>query len=307
MVGRIELSGKRVLVIGLARTGIATALFCAARGAIVTATDLRPEEELGEALNRLRDARVRLQLGGYAPNILQEKDLVVPSPGVPANAPLLQDARALGLRIWSEVELASHFLYGQLIGITGSNGKTTTTALTEHILRAAKFSTVLAGNIGTPLIAHVSQTSDHTITVAELSSFQLELIENFEPKIAVFLNLTPDHLDRHQTLAAYGAAKGRIFANQTMEDFAVLNADDAVSAAYAPSRPRVFWFSRKKNVRQGAFVHDGKILFRRDGNEEEILDAKDIPLPGAHNLENVLAAVVATRLAGAQPSQIAAG
>jgi UDP-N-acetylmuramoylalanine--D-glutamate ligase len=307
MVERIELSGKRVLVIGLARTGIATALFCAARGAIVTATDLRREEELGEALNRLRDARVRLELGGYAPNILQEKDLVVPSPGVPANAPLLQDARALGLRIWSEVELASHFLYGQLIGITGSNGKTTTTALTEHILRAAKFSTVLAGNIGTPLIAHVSQTSDHTITVAELSSFQLELIENFEPKIAVFLNLTPDHLDRHKTLAAYGAAKGRIFANQTIEDFAVLNADDAVSAAYAPSRPRVFWFSRKKNVRQGAFVHDGKIIFRRDGNEEGILDAKEIPLLGAHNLENVLAAVVATRLAGAQPSQIADG
>jgi UDP-N-acetylmuramoylalanine--D-glutamate ligase len=307
MVGRIELSGKRVLVIGLARTGIATALFCAARGAMVTATDLRPQEELGEALNRLRDARVRLELGGYAPNILQGQELVVPSPGVPANAPLLQDARALGLRIWSEVELASHFLYGQLIGITGSNGKTTTTALTEHILHAAEFSTVLAGNIGTPLIAHVGETTDHTITVAELSSFQLELIENFEPKIAVFLNLTPDHLDRHKTLAAYGAAKGRIFANQTIEDFAVLNADDAASAAYAPTRPQVFWFSRKQNVRQGAFVHDGKIVFRRDGNEEGILDAKEIPLPGAHNLENALAAVVATRLAGAQPPQIAAG
>jgi UDP-N-acetylmuramoylalanine--D-glutamate ligase len=307
MVGRIELSGKRVLVIGLARTGIATALFCAGRGAIVTATDLRPEEELGEAPKRLRDACVRLELGGYAPNILQEQELVVPSPGVPANAPLLQDARALGLRIWSEVELASHFLYGQLIGITGSNGKTTTTALIEHILHAAEFSTVLAGNIGTPLIAHVSETTDHTITVAELSSFQLELIENFEPKIAVFLNLTPDHLDRHKTLTAYGAAKGRIFENQTIEDFAVLNGDDAASAAYAPSRPQVFWFSRKKNVQQGAFVHDGKIIFRRDGNEEEIVDAKEIPLPGAHNLENALAAVVATRLAGAQPSQIAAG
>jgi UDP-N-acetylmuramoylalanine--D-glutamate ligase len=305
MVGRIELNGKRVLVIGLARTGVATALFCAARGAVVTATDLRNGDELGEVAEKLRDAGVRLEFGGYAPNILQGQELVVPSPGVPADAPLLQEARALGLKIWSEVELASHFLYGQLVGITGSNGKTTTASLVEHILHAAEFSTVLAGNIGTPLIAH--ETTDHTITVAELSSFQLELIESFGPKVAVFLNLTPDHLDRHKTLAAYGAAKARIFENQTKQDFAVLNADDSASAAYAPSRPQVFWFSRKKNVEQGAFVRGGKIIFRRDGSEQEILDASEIPLPGGHNLENVLAAVVATRIAGAQPSQIAAG
>jgi len=307
MAGRIELKGKRVLVIGLARTGVATALFCAARGAVVTATDLRSADQLSEAAEKLRDAGVRLEFGGYAPNILQGQELVVPSPGVPADAALLQEARALGLKIWSEVELASRFLRGQVIGITGSNGKTTTTSLVEHILHDAEFSTVLAGNIGTPLIAHVSETTDHTITVAELSSFQLELIENFGPKIAVFLNLTPDHLDRHKTLAAYGAAKARIFENQTEQDFAVLNADDSASSAYVPSRPQVFWFSRKKNVEQGAFVRGGKIVFRRDGNEEKILDATEIPLPGAHNLENVLAGVVATRLAGAQPSQIAAG
>jgi UDP-N-acetylmuramoylalanine--D-glutamate ligase len=307
MVGRIELNGKRVLVIGLARTGIATALFCAARGAVVTAIDLRSADELGETAEKLRGAGVCLAFGGYASNILQGQELVVPSPGVPADAPSLQQARALGLQIWSEVELASHFLCGQMIGITGSNGKTTTASLVEHILHAARFSTLLAGNIGTPLIAHASETTDHTITVAELSSFQLELIDNFEPKIAVFLNLTPDHLDRHKTLAAYGAAKARIFENQTGQDFAVLNADDSASAAYAPSRPQVFWFSRKKSVEQGAFVRGGKIIFRHDGNEEEILDANEISLPGAHNLENVLAAVVATRLAGAQPSETAAG
>jgi UDP-N-acetylmuramoylalanine--D-glutamate ligase len=307
MVGRIELNGKRVLVIGLARTGVATALFCAARGAVVTAIDLRSADELGEAAGKLRGAGVRLEFAAYAPNILQGQELVVPSPGVPADAPSLQEARALGLKIWSEVELASHFLNGQMIGITGSNGKTTTASLVEHILHAAEFSTVLAGNIGTPLIAHVSETTEHTIVVAELSSFQLELIENFEPKVAVFLNLTPDHLDRHKTLAAYGAAKARIFENQTAQDFAVLNADDSASAAYAPSRPQVFCFSRKKNVEQGAFVRGGKVILRRAGNEEEILDANEIPLPGAHNLENVLAAVVATRLAGAQPPQIAAG
>lgn len=307
MVGRIELQGKRVLVVGLARTGVATALFCAARGAVVTATDIRSAEELGDATEKLRDAGVPLVLGGYGPNILLRQELVVPSPGVPADTPLLQEARGLGLTIWSEVELASRFLCGRLIGITGSNGKTTTTALIEHILHAAEFSTLLAGNIGTPLIGHVSETTDHTITVAELSSFQLELIENFAPKIAVFLNLTPDHLDRHKTLAAYGAAKARIFENQTAEDFAVVNLDDSASAAYAPSRPQVFWFSRKRNVEQGAFVRRGKIIFRRDGHDEEILHTTEIPLPGAHNLENVLAAVVATRLAGAHASQIAAG
>ncbi len=307
MVGRIELNGKHVLVVGLARTGVATALFCAARGAVVTATDTRSAEELADAAEKLRQAGVRLQLGSYAANILQGQELVIPSPGVPADASLLQEARALGLKIWSEVELADHFLYGKLIGITGSNGKTTTTALIEHILHAAAFSTVLAGNIGTPLIAHVGETKDHTITVAELSSFQLELIENFEPNIAVFLNLTPDHLDRHKTMAAYGAAKARIFENQTAEDFSVLNADDSPSAAYAPARPQVFWFSRKTEVKQGAFVRDGQIVFRRASKDEINLPVDEIPLPGAHNLENVLAAVVATRLAGAQPSQIASG
>lgn len=307
MVGGIELSGKRVLVIGLARTGVATALFCSAHGALVTGADTRSGEELGETIAKLRDAGVRLLLGKHAANLLEGQELIIPSPGVAANAPILQEARELGLKIWGEIELADQFLCGQLIGITGSNGKTTTTALVEHILHAAEFSTVLAGNIGTPLIAHVGETSDRTITVAELSSFQLELIENFAPNIAVWLNLTPDHLDRHKTMAAYGAAKARIFENQTAENFAVLNADDSASAAYAPKRPQVFWFSRKAEVKQGAFVREGKAVFRCDDKNEDVLSISEIPLPGAHNLENVLAAVVAARLAGAQPSQIASG
>jgi UDP-N-acetylmuramoylalanine--D-glutamate ligase len=307
MAGKIELNGRRVLVIGLARTGVATSLFGAARGARVTAVDTRGEQELGETVEKLREAGVRVELGRHSPNILREQELVIPSPGVAADAPLLQQARSLGITVWSEIELASHFLDGKVIGITGSNGKTTTTSLIEHILHGAEFPTLLAGNIGTPLIALTGETTDHTITVAELSSFQLELIESFEPHIAVFLNLTPDHLDRHKTLAAYGAAKARIFENQTPDDFAVLNADDRASAAYVPPRPQVFWFSRKNPVEQGAFVRGGEIIFRRNGSEEEILNASDIPLPGAHNLENVLAAVIATRLAGAQPAQIAAG
>src|SRR6201993_3131765 len=195
MPGPVELRNKRVLVVGLARTGIATALFCAARGASVTATDTRREAEIGDSVAKVRSAGVKLELGAHNEGTFLEQDLVIPSPGVPADAPLLQAVRAKGVTFWSEIELADRFLHGRLIGITGSNGKTTTTSLVEHILKNAGFSTILAGNIGTPLIARVDQTSGDSITVVELSSFQLELIATFRPNISVFLNLTPDHLD----------------------------------------------------------------------------------------------------------------
>jgi UDP-N-acetylmuramoylalanine--D-glutamate ligase len=307
MANSFELRGKRVLVVGLARTGVATAIFCAGRDATVTATDTRTENAIGEALLPLRAAGVHLELGDHREKTFLEQDLVIPSPGVPADAPLLQAARAKGITIWSEIELADRFLNGRLIGITGSNGKTTTTSLIEHILKTAGVPTILAGNIGMPLIARVEQTSDETITVVELSSFQLELIYKFRPNISVFLNLTPDHLDRHHTLEAYGAAKARIFENQAEADSAVLNADDPATKNYAPARPQVFWFSRKQRVAQGAFVEEDKIVFRHDGEEHAVLKLQDIPLAGAHNVENVLAAVAAARLAGADASSIAKG
>jgi UDP-N-acetylmuramoylalanine--D-glutamate ligase len=307
MPNPFELRGKRVLVVGLARTGVATALFCAARGAKVTATEARTEKEIGEGITLLRSAGVDLELGGHRENTFLEQDLIVPSPGVPADAPFLQAARAKGVTTWSEVELADRFLDGRLIGITGSNGKTTTTSLIEHILKNAGFSTILAGNIGTPLIALVEQTSNDTITVVELSSFQLELIETFRPDISVYLNLTADHLDRHHTLEAYGRAKARIFENQTEADSAVLNADDPATTALAPTKPHVYRFSRKQRVVQGAYVRENEIVFRYDGEEEAVLNLRDIPLAGAHNVENVLAAVAATRLAGAKPAAIARG
>jgi len=300
-----ELTGKKVLVIGLARTGVATSLFCARHGAIVTATDTRAESDLTDAAAKLRAVGASLQFGGYTEEILVGRDLVVPSPGVPANSEILTAARAQNIPIWSEIELADRFLRGRLIGITGSNGKTTTTSLSEHILKSSGYATLLAGNIGTPLIGVVEQTTDQTITVAELSSFQLEWIETFRSNISVFLNLTPDHLDRHGSMEAYGAAKARIFEKQTAADFAVLNADDPASTPYAPTKPRLFWFSRKQRVAQGAFLRGEEIVFRNEGEEEIILKPSEIPLPGAHNLENVLAAVTATRLAGAQPNEIA--
>jgi len=307
MGNSIELRGKRVLVVGLARTGVATSLFCAARGAVVTATDARTENEIGAEIAKLREAGVALELGGHQERTFLAQDLIIPSPGVPADAPLLQSTRAKGITVWSEIELAYRFLKGKLIGITGSNGKTTTTSLVEHILKSAGFSTILAGNIGTPLIGCVEASRDDTVTVVELSSFQLELIETFRPNIAVFLNLTPDHLDRHGTMKAYGAAKARLFENQTGEDFAILNADDPATTPYAPTRPQLLWFSRKQRVAEGAYLRGEEIVFRHAGVEEAVMKRGEIPLAGAHNLENVLAAVAATRIAGAGAAAIAKG
>ena len=307
MPSGMELRGKRVLVVGLARTGVATALFCAARGAQVTATDARTESEMGEAIAKLRDAGVTLELGGHREKAFLDQDLIIPSPGVPADEAHLQSARVKGVTVWSEIELAYRFLKGSLIGITGSNGKTTTTSLVDHILKTAGMQTVLAGNIGTPLIGCVEAMKDDTWTVVELSSFQLELIDRFHPNVGVFLNLTPDHLDRHHTMEAYGAAKARLFENQIGEDAAVLNAGDAATRPYAPRLPRVYWFSRKQRVAEGAYVRGDEIVFRQNGVEEILLKLEDIPLAGAHNVENVLAAAAAARLAGAPAAAIAKG
>jgi UDP-N-acetylmuramoylalanine--D-glutamate ligase len=307
MPGGIDLREKRVLVVGLARTGVATSLFCAARGARVTATDSRTEAEIGEAIAKLKDVGVELELGSHRAETFLDQDLIIPSPGVPADAVHLQVARAKGVVVWSEIELAYRFMKGRLIGITGSNGKTTTTSLVEHILKTAGMQTILAGNIGTPLIGCVDAMKDDICTVVELSSFQLELIDTFRPNISVFLNLTPDHLDRHHTFEAYGAAKARLFENQTGEDAAILNADDAATTPYAPSLPRVYWISRKQRVAQGVYVRGEEIVFRQDGAEETLLKLEDIPLAGGHNVENVLAAAAAARLAGASASEIANG
>jgi UDP-N-acetylmuramoylalanine--D-glutamate ligase len=304
MPGSIELRRKRVLVVGLARTGVATALFCARHNAIVMGTDIRPESELGDAPAKLREAGVIMELGGHHESTYLAQDLIVPSPGVPADDPYLKLARSKRITVWSEIELAYRFLEGELIGITGSNGKTTTTTLIHHILSTAGYHAVLAGNVGTPLISCVEQMNAETLSAVELSSFQLEWIEKFRPDIGVFLNLTPDHLDRHKTMEAYTAAKARIFEKQTELDAAVLNADDAPTVALAPKKPQVFWFSRKKRVLQGACLQGEDIVVVHHGKEDFIMKRGEIALPGAHNLENVLAAVMAARLAEVDPGTI---
>jgi UDP-N-acetylmuramoylalanine--D-glutamate ligase len=303
----IELEGKRVLVVGLARTGVATALFCAARGARVTATEERGAAALGEAAQKLRDAGCVLEFGGHSNEIFLAQDLIIPSPGVPAALAGLVAAQGARIPVWSEIELAWRFLRGRFVAITGSNGKTTTTSLVGHILQGAALPVIVAGNIGTPLIARVAESNEATITVAEVSSFQLELIDSMRPDVAVLLNLTPDHIDRHGSMEAYSRAKARIFENQTDRDAAVLNADDGRVTQYAPAKPRNYWFSRTKRVASGAFVQDGQIVFRRDGEDVNLLSLGDIGLRGEHNVENVLAAAATTFLLGVEPAAIAAG
>jgi UDP-N-acetylmuramoylalanine--D-glutamate ligase len=302
-----DLQGKRVLVVGLARTGAAVSLFSAGYGATVTAVDEKPESELAETAARLRAAGVKLAFGAQDPAIFLEQDLIVLSPGVPADLPELEAARSRGIPVWSEIELAWRFLRGKLVAITGSNGKTTTTSLVAHILKSANIHTLVGGNIGVPLLALVESSTHSSVTVAEISSFQLETIAEFRPEIGVLLNLTPDHLDRHASFEAYAAAKMRMFENQREGDSAILNADDPEVARRMPSRPHVYWFSRQKRVASGAFLRDGQIILRIEGDEIPLLRRDEIPLRGEHNVENVLAACAAAYLAGAEPEAIATG
>ena len=302
----MELNNKRVLVVGLGKSGVASALFLRSRGAQVTVSDSKPQEQLSEEIPILLDHGIIIETGGHGERTFHGQDLIVVSPGVPADSPPLVQARALGEPVIGEIELAAQFLPKNIVAITGSNGKTTTTTLTGEIITAGGYPTRVGGNIGTPAISLVDTARPDSVIVLEVSSFQLETIQTFRPKVAVVLNVTPDHLDRHRTFETYVDAKARIFENQQADDFAVLNADDPVCVALASrTRAQVFWFSRKNEVRQGAFVRDGRILFRDPAGQREIMLVSEIPLKGTHNLENVLAAVCAGKLSGCNSEVIA--
>jgi UDP-N-acetylmuramoylalanine--D-glutamate ligase len=311
----VELKGKKVLVVGLGVSGFAAALFLRRRGAQVTVSDLRSAEALAKHIPALLDAGVNVEAGGHGHATFRRQDLIVLSPGVAPNTPEMDEARTFHIPIIGEVELASWFLKTNILCITGSNGKTTTTTLTGEILKAGGLTTVVGGNIGLPAIELVDMPENQpgSWSVLELSSFQLESVDSFHPKIAVLLNLTPDHLDRHGSFENYAAAKERMFARQTSEDFLVLNADDArVQQAASRAASQILWFSRTKLVRQGACVHQGLVVFRASemgttgtASLEPILPVEAIPLKGAHNVENVLAAVCAARLAGVPAEAIA--
>jgi UDP-N-acetylmuramoylalanine--D-glutamate ligase len=301
----MELKDKRVLVVGLGKSGVASALFLKAHGARVAVSDTKSGDELHNEIPVLLDHGITVETGGHGERTFRGQDLIVVSPGVPVDAAPLVQARSLGEPVIGEIELAAQFLPGPIVAITGSNGKTTTTTLTGEILTAGGIATLVGGNIGTPAISLAEQAKRETVIVLEVSSFQLETIQTFRPKIAVVLNVTPDHLDRHRTLEHYVAAKERIFENQRGDDFAVLNEDDPTCRAMAArTRAQVFWFSRQREVKQGAWVRDGNILFRQDEHQREIMQVTEIPLKGAHNLENVLAAVCASALMGCAPEKI---
>ena len=294
-------------MVGLGRSGLAAALFLRRRGAQVTVSDIRSAEQLGKEIPALLEEGIAVEAGGHGLLTFRRQDLIVVSPGVPLDTPELVQVKAFGLPIIGELELASEYLKGKSLAITGSNGKTTTTALCGAILTAGKLPVQVGGNIGVPVIALVDQSRDDGWSVLEVSSFQLETAYRFHPEIAVILNVTPDHLDRHGSFENYAAAKERIFANQTAEDALLLNADDDVTSHMAArAKARIFWFSAKRVVRQGAFVHEGAIVFRasEQAAPEFILKVENIPLKGHHNVENVLAAVCAARLAGVEPAAI---
>ena len=305
----MELKNKRVLVVGLGKSGKSAAIFLRDRGAKVTVSDMRSAEALAGEIPALLDAGVMVETGGHGLLTFRRQDLIVVSPGVPCDTPELKQVRAFGLPIIGELELASRFLQGQIVAITGSNGKTTTTALLGKIFADAGGPTLVGGNIGTPVIDLIAKSTPQTTSVLEVSSFQLETVEQFRPHIAVVLNITQDHLDRHGTFENYAAMKARITAQQTPEDFFVLNAEDKPTQMLAvKTKAQVFWFSGRRAIKQGAFVHGESIIFlsREGAKPEPVMPLAEIPLKGTHNVENVLAAVCAARLGGVSAESIRA-
>jgi UDP-N-acetylmuramoylalanine--D-glutamate ligase len=295
----MKLEGARVVVVGMARSGIAAVELLIEKGARVRAVDKNVDESLAHKQMTTGNITVEPQDA----SAFADAELIVLSPGVPADLDLVAAARQRGVRVIGDLELASWFLLGDVIGITGSNGKTTTTALTGHILESSGIAAQLGGNIGLPPAAMVKTSRAGQWNVLELSSFQLETTESFRARIGAALNVTPDHLDRHYTLEQYAAAKARLFANQREEDFAVLNADDPICLSYADRGPaKSVWFSSTQAVSPGAFLENGQIML----NGQPLMPCFEVRLRGVHNLENTMAAACMASLAGATNDQIRA-
>lgn len=300
----MDLKDKKVLVVGLGKSGVSVTRFLVSKGARVTVTDLADADRLAPSIRRL-EVPVELRLGEHREADFLSADCIVVSPGVPATLPLLASARRRGVEVIGEIELAFRFLDSSIIGVTGSNGKTTTTTLIGEILEHAGQSCFVAGNIGRPLTdALLDEGARAPLLVVELSSFQLEAIESFRCHIAVFLNLTPDHLDRHADTEEYFTAKKRIFLNQETDDWAVLNQDDPV-LRHLEVRADRFPFSLEGALTIGTFLKDGQLWISSPERKTRFMQASEVRLRGRHNLSNVLAASSAAFLAGVRPSVIA--
>jgi UDP-N-acetylmuramoylalanine--D-glutamate ligase len=301
----LDVHGKKVLVIGAARSGIACAKFLAKRGATVALNDVKPLEKWDADALALKSAGVGLLPGEVPGWLLDQIELVLVSPGVPAKSIPIRYAERAGAEVIGEVELASRFLQGRIVAITGSNGKTTTTALIGELLKNAGVPTQVGGNIGTPLISLVESSHEDGWTVAELSSFQLETIKDFHPAVAAVLNVTPNHMDRYESLTDYAAAKHRIFANQAAGDLAILNADDDIVSSWADGLcAHVVRFSVKRELDEGMFLRGNEIVSRTKAGEKVLLQRDEMKLRGLHNVENVLAALAAGLACGAAPDSM---
>jgi len=296
----MELRSKQVLVVGLARTGMECARFLVNQGAKVSVSDLRSETDLENEIHALKGLPIHYLLAGEERRWLEGMDLVVPSPGVPAANPLLQEANRRGIEILSEIDLAYRFFRFPIVAITGTNGKSTTTTLVGEMLKANGTKVFIGGNIGAPLIGFAG--GDWEWGVVEISSFQLEWIKEFRPRVAVLLNLSEDHLDRYPDFAAYCGAKERIFENQTASDVALLNRDDSLVWGMArgmPARIVCFGFSE---VDQGVFAKSEEIIWR-DASTEERFPLRHVKIQGVHNVENMMAAIAVAKAIG-MPAQI---
>ncbi len=299
----MELSQKKVLVVGLARTGVALCRFLAARGARVTVTDQAPPEALEEARRKIAGLGVTEALGTALNQkpAWRDSDLIILSPGVPPELAWLQAARKAGVPVWGELELAGHFLEKSVIAVSGTNGKTTTITLVGEFLQASGRKPLVGGNIGTPAISLLSQQPQADCLVLEVSSFQLDTAPSFHPQAAALLNLTPDHLDRYPSLAAYAASKANLFRNQQAGDLKVLNADDPALAALNTGPGRVYHFSTRRPLTRGAWLANGSLHLRLGGAAAEKFPLAKIRIEGRHNLENVMASLLLSLDAGASP------
>lgn len=296
----MDLLGKRVLVVGLARTGVALARFLVEKGARVTVTDQAEAEELGERLGEINGLPVSLLLGGSYPGRVKDYELILLSPGVPPEVEWLSAARAEGVPVWGELELAGHFIKRPVIAVTGTNGKTTTTTLVGEMLAASGLRPLVGGNIGRPAIELVAQQEQADYVVLEVSSFQLDTAVHFHPQEAALLNITPDHLDRYPSYQAYIASKAGVFRCQEEHELKVLNADDPVVSSLGRGRGRVYYFSAQRSLSEGAWLQGQGIRVRLASGWEGIFSLRDIWLKEEHNLENVMAALLLALEAGAE-------
>ncbi len=300
----MDLRGKKVAVIGMGKTGIAVASFLGRQGASVVACDAKPAGSWGRDFEALAHERW-LSVGPYDPAILSGVDLVVPSPGIAPSHEILVLAQKKKVEILSEIELAWRFLRTPMIAVTGTNGKTTTTTLLGEMLKGAGKKVFVGGNIGTPLISYASTEQTADFVVAEISSFQLQWIHTFRPKAALLLNITCDHVDYHGSFEAYRQMKARVFENQQSDDLAILNAqDEAMKDLPARLAAQVVLFNSSRALKTGIFLQGEEILYLSADGAKERYPLAMIKLPGLHNVENVMAAIVAARFCGCPPDSI---